>query len=298
MQTDYTVCPLLKRSATKVSAIGIMGNILLSILKAVAGIISGSGALISDAVHSAADVFSNIVVIIGIRLSAKKPDKEHPYGHERFECIAAAILAIILLITGIFIGKNALMQIIGKNLSSDASPDFFAVLAAGVSILIKDFLFRFTKVYALKYNSQALLADALHHRSDVFATLGALVGILGARMGYPILDSVASVAICLLILKTAYGILKEAAVNMIDRSCDTATVKQIRDIIKGVDGVADISSLRTRLFGNKIYAEAEIFVSSALTVEGVAYLYATIKNEVIKALPQIKEISVIPLPQK
>ncbi len=286
-----------EKAATRVTGIGIIGNIFLSLLKAVAGIISHSGALISDAVHSAADVFSNIVVMIGVRLSAKKPDREHPYGHERFECVAAAILAIILLTTGIFIGKSAIDEIVKNNYAA-SSFDFFAIFAAIISILTKEFLFRLTKVYGLKYNSQALLADALHHRSDVLATLGALVGIVGASLGFPVFDSVASLAICVLILKTAYGILRESAEKMIDRSCDEEMQNEIISVIKGCDGVLGLSSLRTRLFGNKIYAEAQIFVDSEISVKESALLSTALCEKVKLKLSQIKDILIIPVPNR
>lgn len=288
--------PDLKTAASRVSAVGIAGNIFLSVFKAAAGILSHSGALISDAVHSAADVFSNIVVLIGIRLSAKEPDREHPFGHERFECVAAAALGILLLITGIFIGVSAIEQIIAMDFDLESSSKTFAVIAAAVSILIKEFLFRFTRFYGLRYNSQALLADAFHHRSDVLATIGALIGTVGAKAGFPILDSIASICICLLIIRAAFKILSESARKMIDRSCDEETQNKIISAIKSCDGVLGLHSLRTRLFGNKIYAEAYVFINPDTSVSNATRLSTDLSEKVKKELSQIKDILIVPIP--
>ncbi|MBQ8202843.1 MAG: cation transporter [Clostridia bacterium] len=291
MNIKIKTAPDFKAVAARVGAVGIAGNMFLSIFKAVAGLLSGSGSLISDAVHSAADVFSNIVVLIGIRLSAKKPDREHPYGHERFECVAAAVLGIILLVTGLFIGISACEQILSNDFGSENAPKIYAVIAAAVSLVIKEFLFRFTKFYGIKYNSQALLADAYHHRADVLATLGALVGTVGAKAGMPILDSIASIGICILIIRTAVKILFEAARKMIDRSCDDETQENILNLLKTDERVFD-AVLRTRLFGNKIYAEATVFVSPDTTVMESFHLSTELSGKVNNVLPQIKEISV------
>ena len=154
------------RVANRVSVTTIAGNLLLSILKLVAGIVAHSGAMISDAVHSASDVFSTFVVIIGIKLSSKKPDKDHPYGHERMECVAAIVLAVVLFITGLGIGINALENIINADYKNLRTPGDLALAAAVISIITKEAMYWYTRAYAKKIDSAALMADAWHQRWD------------------------------------------------------------------------------------------------------------------------------------
>ena len=181
-----------QKVATKVSIVTIIGNVVLSLFKVLAGTVAHSSAMISDAVHSASDVFSTIVVMIGIKLAAKESDKEHPYGHERLECVAAILLALVLFVTGLMIGWEALQNIISGNYESLKVPGMLALVAAVVSIAAKEAMYWYTRYYAKKIDSSALMADAWHHRSDAFSSIGALVGIAGARLGFPVMDSVAS----------------------------------------------------------------------------------------------------------
>ena len=142
-----------QKTAMKISMVSIVGNILLSLFKALAGIVANSGAMISDAIHSASDVFSTIVVIIGIRLSGKESDKEHPYGHERMECVAAILLATILAATGLFIGWSAVEKITVQDDSALAVPGILALVAAVVSIAVKEAMFWYTRAGAKKIDS-------------------------------------------------------------------------------------------------------------------------------------------------
>ena len=169
-----------QKTAMKISMVSIVGNILLSLFKALAGIVANSGAMISDAIHSASDVFSTIVVIIGIRLSGKESDKEHPYGHERMECVAAILLATILAATGLFIGWSAVEKITVQDDSALAVPGILALVAAVVSIAVKEAMFWYTRAGAKKIDSGALMADAWHHRSDALSSIGSFAGVLGA----------------------------------------------------------------------------------------------------------------------
>ena len=191
------------RAAMHVSWVSILANVLLSLLKLLAGLLAHSGAMVSDAVHSCSDVFSTVVVMIGMRLSARDSDREHPYGHERLECVAAVILAVVLLITGLFIGYGGLQTIIQGQSAELSVPGLAALAAALVSIAVKEGMFWYTRRYARALDSPALMADAWHHRSDAFSSVGALVGIAGARLGLPILDPLASVVICAFIVKSS-----------------------------------------------------------------------------------------------
>ena len=183
------------KEAIKISKLSIAVNLLLSAGKLAAGLLAHSGAMISDAVHSASDVFSTFVVIIGVKLSAKDSDREHPYGHERMECVAAVILSGILLATGLIIGWEGVQKILPGH-GELTPPGVLAAVAALVSIVVKELLFRYVRHHARRLDSTALMAEAWHHRSDALSSIGALAGILGARAGFPILDPLASVVIC------------------------------------------------------------------------------------------------------
>ena len=255
-----------EKNALKVSIVSIIGNVLLSLLKMLAGIFAHSGAMVSDAVHSASDVFSSIIVIIGVKLSSKASDKDHPYGHERFECVAAIILSVILLISGLYIGHVAVEQITSGNGSDMAIPGLLALVAAIISIVCKEAMYWYTRFYALRLDSSALMADAWHHRSDALSSVGALVGIAGARMGFPLLDTIASLVICGFIVKAAYDIFKDAIGKMVDRSCDEEIEREIAECASTQEGVLGVDLIHTRIFGNRIYVDIAISAASDLTL--------------------------------
>lgn len=281
-----------EKTAVKVSVVSIAGNFALSLLKLLVGIFAHSGALVSDAVHSASDVFSSIIVIIGVKLSARDSDDDHPYGHERLECVAAIILAMILLMTGLFIGYKAVCNIISGDDENLAVPGVLAIIAAAVSILVKELMFRYTKHYAKKLDSGALMADAWHHRSDALSSVGALIGVVGARLGFPVLDSVASLVICLFIAKAAYDIFKDAVDKMVDHSCDKETEDEIWECVMQEDGVIGVDLLQTRLFGNKIYVDIEIAVDGSLTLREGHAIAERVHNRIEQEFPKVKHIMV------
>ena len=281
-----------QKVANRVSFITIIGNVVLSVLKLLAGIIAHSNAMISDAIHSASDVFSTFVVIIGIKLASKEPDKEHPYGHERLECVAAIILAVVLFITGLGIGMDALKKIIIGNYSGLQVPGILALIAAIVSIVSKEGMYWYTRYYAKKIDSSALMADAWHHRSDAFSSIGALIGIGGARLGFPVMDSIASLVIFVFIVKAAFDIFKDAMDKMVDHSCDEETEKQIYDCVMKNENVMGIDLLQTRIFGNKIYVDVEIQADASYTLQEAHTIAETVHNDIERNFPKVKHIMV------
>ena len=287
-----------QRVANRVSLITIVGNMVLSVIKLLAGVIAHSSAMISDAVHSASDVFSTIVVIIGIKLASKDPDKEHPYGHERLECVAAIILAVVLFITGLGIGMGALRNILQGNYSDLQVPGMLALIAAIVSIVSKEGMYWYTRYYAKKIDSSALMADAWHHRSDAFSSIGALIGIGGARLGFPIMDSVASLVIFLFIVKAAVDIFKDAMDKMVDHSCDEETEKQIYDCVMRNEKVLGIDLLQTRIFGNKIYVDVEIQADALCTLQEAHNIAEAVHDDIEHDFPKVKHIMVHVNPAK
>ena len=281
-----------KKVANKVSFITIVQNVLLSVFKLFAGIFAHSNAMISDAVHSASDVFSTIIVIIGVKLASKESDKEHPYGHERLECVAAIVLSIVLLYTGIKIGSQAVKDIIGGNYQSLQKPGMLALVAAVVSIVTKEIMYWYTRHYAKKIDSSALMADAWHHRSDALSSVGALVGIGGAMMGFPVMDSIASIVIFVFIAKAAYDIFKDAMDKMVDHSCDEETEKEMRDFVLAQKEVLSVDLLHTRIFGNKIYVDVEIGVNGSYTLIHAHEIAEEVHEGIEKNFPKVKHVMV------
>ena len=281
-----------QRIADRVSVTSMIGNMILSGFKLIAGIVAHSNAMVSDAVHSASDVFSTVVVMIGIRLASKKADKEHPYGHERLECVAAIILAMVLFMTGLGIGMEALRNILSGSYSDLQAPGVLALVAAVVSIIFKEAMFWYTKIYAVRIDSSALLADAWHHRSDAFSSVGALIGIVGARQGFPVMDSIASLVIFVFIIKAAYDIFKDAIDKMVDHSCDEETEKQIYECVMKNREVIGIDSLHTRIFGNRMYVDIEIAVDGSYTLKRAHEIAEEVHEDIERNFQKIKHIMV------
>ncbi|MBK5240287.1 cation diffusion facilitator family transporter [Clostridium sp.] len=263
----------------KISKITITFNILLSAIKLFAGIIGRSGAMIADGVHSLSDVLSTLAVMLGLKLAKQPADEDHPYGHEKMEPIMAKILASILLITALLIGYNGIKVIIN---GTTVIPQKIAMYAAILSIIVKEWMYRYTVNGAKKIESSALMADAWHHRSDAFSSIGTLVGIAGARMGYPILDPIASLVICILITKVAVNIYKQAIDQLVDHCADKNTINNIKNKIENINGVISIDELKTRVSANRLYVDVEICVNSDLSVyeghEIAESVHSTIEN--------------------
>lgn len=281
-----------EKIAVKTSVITIIVNAILSVFKLLAGIFGASMALISDAVHSASDVFSTIIVLLGVKISSKQADKKHPFGHERFECVAAIILAVVLFATGVGIGYSGVENIVTGAYNSFEKPQVIALVAAAVSIVVKELMFWYTIVAAKKINSPALKADAWHHRSDALSSVGSLVGVVGAMCGVPVLDSVACLVICAMILIAAVRIFIDAVKKMTDESCDEKTENEIREFVKACEGVERVDELMTRLFGNRIYVIIEIACKRDLPLYKAHEIAETVHAGVESSFPSVKHVTV------
>lgn len=279
-------------TAMRVSLVSIIMNIILSIFKFFAGVLAGSGAMVSDAVHSASDVFSTFIVMIGIKVSSRASDKEHPYGHERLECVAAIVLSTVLAVTGLGIGYTAFTKIISGDYAAIPIPGALALVAAVISIFSKEGMYWYTRINAKKIESSALMADAWHHRSDALSSVGALIGIGGARLGYPVLDAVASLVICFFIEKAAYDIFKDAVDKMVDKACDEETENALKKCVLSQEGVLGIDLLRTRVFGNKIYVDLEIRADANETLKEAHSIAEKVHDSIEKNFTKVKHIMV------
>ena len=283
-------------AATRVSLVSMITNVILTLLKLAAGLLAHSGAMISDAVHSASDIFSGLIVLLGVKISTKEPDEQHPYGHERYECVAALLLSGILALVGGAIGIGAIKDIVSGKTAE--IPGLLALIAAIVSIVTKESLFWYTRGYAKKYRSTALHAEAWHQRSDALSSIGALIGIAGARMGVPVMEPIASLIIALFILRVAIRIFKEAIDQMVDHSCNEEAEEAFRTTALEQPGVLGVELLRTRMFGNRVYVDLEIAADPNLTLAAAHEIAEDVHDAIEKTFPEVKHIMVHVNPAK
>ena len=278
--------------ATRVSLISMVTNVVLTVFKLAAGLLAHSGAMVSDALHSASDILSGFIVLIGVRVSSKEPDESHPYGHERFECVAALLLSVILALVGGSIGLKAIRDILSGQAQEMEAPGVLALIAAIVSIAAKEALFWYTRGHARRIRSTALHAEAWHQRSDALSSIGALIGIAGARMGVPVLEPIASGIIGLFILRVSVRIFREAIDQMVDRACSAETEAKLRTAALQQPGVLGVDLLRTRIFGNRIYVDMEIAADPGLTLAAAHEIAEQVHNAIEQAFPEVKHIMV------
>lgn len=286
--------------AMRISLYSIIINVMLSAVKFAAGIIGNSVSMVSDAVHSLSDVLSTFVVIAGVKISGRASDEDHQYGHERLECVASIVLSVLLALTGLGIGWAGAQKIIHRDTEVLLIPTLLPLIAAIISIAAKEAMYWYTRHYAIEIRSDALLADAWHHRSDALSSIGSFVGILGARMGYPLLDPIASILICLMILQAAYEIFSSAIDKMVDRSCTPEEEAAMLAVIVEETGVDHVDLLRTRLFGNRIFVDVEISVSDDLTLIQAHQIAENVHQAIEKHFPDVKHcmVHINPLSEK
>lgn len=280
-----------EKIAYKVSLWSIAINVILVIIKMIAGFFAHSSAMISDAIHSASDILSTVVVIAGVNISNKQADDDHQYGHERMESIAALILAGMLLLTSFMIGYSGLEKIF-SNSSELVIPGKIALIAAVISILLKEGMFWYTIKAANAIRSDALRADAWHHRSDALSSIGSLLGIGAAILGFPIFDPIASLLICLMIIKTAYDIAKDAISKLVDTACEEETITAMTAVALAQPGVLRVDSIKTRTFGSKFYVDIEISADGNLSLYEAHDIASAVHHSIEKEFPTAKHCMV------
>ena len=286
----------IKKITNQLAFVGILGNIFLAVFKLIAGIVGHSTAMLSDAVHTLSDVVATFIAYLGVILSRKKADDKHPYGHERMECVASLILSFILFATGVEIGKKCIIAIMDGSYKELAIPGMVAVIAALVSIITKEAMFWYTMRYAKVLKSGAFKADAWHHRSDALSSIGALIGIVGARHGFPVLDQVAGIVICLMIMWVAIEIFRGAIDKMLDTSADREVETRIRDLVYNFSrdenlGIG-VDLLRTRTFGERVYVEMEINADGELKLRQSHDIAERVHDRIEKEFPEVKHVMI------
>ena len=270
----------------RVTLTGSIVNMILLVMKFVAGILGNSAAMIADAVHSLSDFLTDIVVIVLVRLSSKPADKDHHYGHGKYETVATSIIGMALIVVAIMLGWNGIEKIIFVIKGGEIeSPETVAFIAAIASILLKEWVFRITKKVALEVESQALEANAWHHRSDAFSSIGTAIGIGGAVLlgnSWSVLDPIAAVVVSVMIFITAYRLLRQASGELLEESLPKETEDKIESIVYQDPLVSDIHNLHTRRIGSTIAIEMHLRLPGDISLEE-SHRHATAIEHALKA---------------
>lgn len=275
----------------RLSIVGVGGNVLLAIIKFVAGVIGNSMALVSDAVHSSSDVLATAVAYIGDRIARRDADENHPYGHERFEQLAAAILSLILAGAGIGIGYAGIASLMNGGADS-TTPNMLALAAAALSIIIKEAMFWYTRHGAKKIGSDVFMADAWHHRTDALSSVAALVGVGATMLGFPLGDSIASIVICLFVLKVAWDVGRDAIGKLVDESGGKELNEAVAKCASQCSVVDHIDSVVTRRFGSLYYADVEVAMDGSLSLSEAHGYAEEIHERIERECPQVKHVTV------
>ena len=261
----------------KVSLLAILGNLFLFIIKLVAGILSNSFAVISDSINSLMDVISSVAVYISIRIGSKKADEDHPFGHHRVEPVAALIVAILMGIVGFEVLKSAAEKLFSAEKYS------FAIVVVAVlimTIIVKLLMYKYLKLYAYKANSPALMALAIDSRNDILISASALLGFIGAILGYAFLDSAAAILIGILIIKSGYDIGMENVAYLIGKRPENSLLRQIKKQVHSVSGVIDSHDILAHYVGNIVHVEVHIEVDKRLKLVQAHNIAVAVRDSV------------------
>lgn len=283
METRY-------EESNKVTKQAIAWNILLTIIKIVAGVLGKSSAMIADGLHSASDIISSVGVLLGNYISATPVDKEHNYGHEKAETLVSFLLSILLIVVSGSIGIKAVKSL--GNIGEIAIPTVLPLVVAIISILIKEYQYRITIKIAKKINSPALKADAWHHRSDALSSVAAFVGIGGAMLGFKVFDPIASIVVAIFVAKVGIEILVGSTNELMDVSIDLEQEEQIKEIAKNTEGVRNLGEIRSRKHGAMAYVDLVICVDGDLTVREGHDIANQLEKDIIRKMEFVKGITV------
>ena len=274
------------RRIYRITLAGSIVNIVLLVFKFIAGILGHSAAMIADAIHSLSDFLTDIIVIVFVRLSSKPADHDHDYGHGKYETLATSVIGMALAVVAVMLGWDGIEKIIyvmqGNQLES---PGIIAFWAAILSIVLKEWIFRATRKVAKEENSKGLDANAWHHRSDAMSSIGTAIGIGGAVMlgdSWAILDPIAAIVVCILIIVTAFKIIRQASGELLEESLPKEIEDKIEQIAYQDPLVSDIHKLHTRRIGNIIAIEMHLRMPSDVTL-AESHIHA---NSIEKSLKQ------------
>jgi len=269
--------------------IGLGGNIVLSIFKLLAGIFGSSYAMVADAIHSISDSFATGTAYVGIRIGERPADEGHPYGHANAETIAAFLVALTILGTGAFVCVDAVHLVIQKNFET---PAMIALVAAVISIITKEAMFRYTLKVGQRNNNPAVIATAWDHRSDVYSSMAAFLGILGARLGFQYLDPIAGLVVSALIIKMSITLFRSNIGILMDEKPETAVLDEIKALALEVGGVQTIDSLKVHRRGSAFTIDIEVAVDCILTVEQGHQVANEVRSKLLGKVEHVQDVMV------
>lgn len=276
--------------------VGIIVNVFLTIMKAVGGVLSGSRALIADALHSASDIVGSIVVLFAVRIASKPPDKEHPYGHGKAENIASIIIALLLIVVGVEIIISSGKIFFG---SMPTAPSKLALIVLIISIVIKEILFQYKHFLGKKYSSPALISEAWHHRSDSLSSLAALAGVglalIGSHFQMPILiygDAVAGIIVSIIVIKVGYDLARDASNIILEQVLDDEAIEKYVDTVLRIRGVRAVDELLARSHGQYVIIDIKIAVDAAITVLDGHNIAARVKQSLMNDHVEVEDVLV------
>ena len=278
------------RAIARTSVIGGVANLFLSIVKVVAGVIWHSQALVADGIHSFSDLISDMLVWFAGRHSTQEPDLEHPYGHGRYETVATLALGIFLFAVAIGIGWDASDRLFSPD--ELLHPEPLALVAAGVSILVKEWLYWWTLGYARRVRSDMLRANAWHHRSDAISSVVVLVGVGGTLAGLPYLDAIAAFIVSVMIARIAWELGSDAVRELVDTGLEEEKLSEIKMTISSVGGVRDIHMLRTRKHGGQASADVHILVDPRVSVSEGHIISVLVEQRLKEQVDGISDVTV------
>lgn len=283
-----------EQMARRIMVKGMLINLLLFFAKAGAGTLIHSVSLLSDAVHSLTDIFSTLVVMVGLKVSSKPADSGHPYGHEKIECVIALLLGLMLFGIGGIIGWEGITKLRHPEGGTGqlGMLSLFATAAAFLSIAAKEWMYRFTIKCAKSIRSPSMAADAWHHRSDAISSVGSLIGVAGISLGFPVVDVLACFFISVFIFRAAYDICADACRRVIDAAGDSVTVESITQAILQNPDVLSLDLIKTRQFGSKLYVDIEVTLDHSMSFEQSHQIAHRIHDSVEGRVSEVKHCMV------
>lgn len=277
------------KTGRAVTLLGVVVNGVLIVLKFLTGILGNSQALIADAVHSISDLFTDAVVLFGLRVGRKPPDMDHHFGHARIETIASSIVGMALVVTALYLAYEATLNLY---LNNEYHPTILAMVGAGASILLKESLYHYTVYTGKRINSQLIIANAWHHRSDALSSVAVLIGVAGAQIkpSWRILDGIAVLIVSFFIVKVGFDILKKTFQEISDAAPPQEVLEKIKECSIAVDGVIETHDLRVRIFGGLYQMEIHISVDGELSVDEGHHISKEVENCLIREFDNIDKV--------
>ncbi len=280
---------LKKNPGVRIIVIGALANLLLAALKIAGGIFGKSTAMLADGIHSLSDLLTDVVVLFTHKIGQLPADENHPYGHGRAETIGATLVGAVIIVAGFGLAYQSWGIITSGTFQTPLIP---AALAALVSIVIKEVLFRYTRSVGEATNSPSLVANAWHHRSDAISSLAALIGIGGAMAGYPIMDPIAAIIVSVMIAKVGYNIAFKGLSDLMDTALSEEETRRIATMINGLPGVIQTHNLRTRQIGGDVLMDVHILVDHEASVTEGHHIAEGVRRELIRAMDNVQDVLV------